>query len=163
MKKTLLIMRHGDAVNPSPGVPDFERRLSDHGLNQAIKAGKHLAEAFGGKLGKIVHSAAVRTTMTAELVAQVSRLDLSELQPNDDFYHASVGGLLNFINQLGDDCPQALLIGHNPTLSYLIEYLTDERNLFLGTADVVCIGFEVDSWMEVAQHTGTFQWRFAGS
>lgn len=162
MSKQLLIMRHGEAIPLSFGSNDFERVLSEKGTNEAIKAGQYLLNNEI-QVDQILHSMAARTTMTAHLVAQVNRIDHAEIQAREDFYQSSVGGLLNSINLFDNHWDTVMIVAHNPTLSYLIEYLSGNQYNFLATANIEAITFEFDSWMEVAQYAGKSSWSYKGA
>ena len=148
-------MRHGEAI---AAAPDIERRLSEQGVNEVIRAAKQIQEQ-DIVLDKILHSTAERTRATAEYLVQVNRFDPSIVEARADFYQSTVGGLLQSVNEFDNDWKVVGIIGHNPTLSYLVEYLASNAdNIYLDTAHAVLLSFESDSWVGIGQYTGTLEW-----
>lgn len=157
MAKTLLLMRHGEAANAAP---DIERQLTDNGINEVIRAARQL-QSHGLVLQQILHSTAERTRATAEYLSQINRFDPSIMDARSDLYQSTVGGLLQVINNLPNSADTVGIIGHNPTLSYLVEYLaTNANNIYLDTANIVLLQFEVDTWVGVDQYVGTLSWHY---
>ena len=150
-------MRHAQAASTSP---DLDRRLSEQGVNQAIRAAKQLLDK-GLVLDKVIHSTAERTRATAEYLLQVNRFDPSIMQARPDFYQSTVGGLLQSINLFDNSWNTVGIIGHNPTLSYLVEYLASNAdNTYLDTSHFVLLSFDLDTWVGVDQYTGTLEWQY---
>jgi phosphohistidine phosphatase len=58
------------------------------------------------------------------------------------------------IRKIGDKTEQAMLFGHNPGLTMLANYLTNESVENIPTCGVFCIDFEINSWKEVGQGSG---------
>lgn len=152
-------MRHGEAAHVTP---DIERPLNERGINGAIKAARETV-AKGFVLDQLFHSSAVRTSMTAEYFAQVNRLDPDRMVSKHEFYQMTVGGLLQAINNFDNRWETVGIIAHNPTISYLVEYLATNAEQFnFGTADIAVIEFEASSWLEIAQLTGELVWHYTG-
>ena len=157
MSKRLLIMRHGEAAHATP---DVERPLTDRGINEVIRASRFALEQ-GVQLDQLVHSVAARTGMTAEYFAQINRLPPDVLQSKPELYQVTVGGILQQVNDFDSEWEAVGLIGHNPAISYLVEYLaSNAESCALGTADIAVLDFKVDHWEEVAQLTGKLVLRY---
>lgn len=144
-------MRHGEAAE---AIPDVERPLTERGINEVIRASRFVLEK-GIKLDRLLHSIAARTSMTAEYFAQVNRLDQDLLTSKPELYQVTVGGILQQINNFDPEWDAVGIIGHNPAISYLVEYMASNAESFsFGTAHIAVLDFEVDTWLEVAQLTG---------
>jgi phosphohistidine phosphatase len=61
------------------------------------------------------------------------------------------------IRKISDKADQAMLFGHNPGLTMLANYLTNENVDNIPTCGVFCVAFEVNSWKEVDRGSG--KWR----
>lgn len=66
----LLLIRHGAAEPAGPGLPDFERPLSEEGALELTQAVAALGR-MGVALGQVLHSPLVRATETAALLAPI--------------------------------------------------------------------------------------------
>jgi phosphohistidine phosphatase len=81
-------------------------------------------------------------------------LDVSKLVVDEDIYDASVRILLQIINNLDNKTDITMLIGHNPAISYLGDYLTSENTEYLDTATLLVLDFEGLSWSEITEKSG---------
>lgn len=147
---TLYILRHGKAAPQAAGGSDFERALAPRGLEDAARA----AAALKGRLpshapGAV--SAAQRTQETARVVGNV--LGWEGPDALLDGYLAPAAFWLAAVNGWPDGCDAGLLIGHNPGLSDLVSELTDAP-VWLPTAGLAEVTFEVDRWAEVSRGCG---------
>ena len=126
--KHLLIMRHAEAGNSmNPNLRDFDRPLTAHGQNQcALQRQRLIAQNLYPDL--ILHSSALRTQQTAQLVAphQDSKLIASDDLYNGHGHHpnGSYQNYLDIADSLGGNSRCLLLIGHNPVISALGSYLS---------------------------------------
>ena len=155
MVKNLILVRHAEATEGGAGVKDIERELTAKGHRDAPRIGRYFYE---NQIlpDMILSSSAQRARSTAELMAEQLKYELNQISYVDELYNASVRTLLSTINQ-GDDAWSILvLVGHNPAISYLSEYLSGEPIGSMDPASYVQIEFEADSWQEVSQNSGRF-------
>ena len=112
MTKTLYLVRHAKS-DWSTGEADFERPLNKRGRRDAPDMGQRLKE--NGALPEIICcSPARRASQTLEL------LDLGINACFDgNIYEATVGDLLGIVQNLPDNAQSAMLIGHNPAMTWL--------------------------------------------
>ncbi|MDX1628142.1 MAG: histidine phosphatase family protein [Fulvivirga sp.] len=153
MTKTLFLLRHARAEEKPPEKKDIERELDSIGLQNSTRMGinfQHKAYQFD----IIVSSPAARAIKTASLIAEQIKYPTDKIHENPEVYEASVRTLLQVVNRLKDQWNTALLVGHNPAISYLTEYLTREEIGNITTCGVVIIEFEISSWSEVSEGTG---------
>ena len=102
----------------------------------------------------IIASSAIRAQFTAQIIAEQIKYPYEEIHEDPDVYEASVRILLRLINDLDVNCQSVLIVGHNPSVSYLAELLTGEAIGTMETGSFVEIHFPMDSWKEVSQNTG---------
>ncbi len=105
----------------------------------------------------IISSPAARARQSAELIAEQLDYDVGKIHLNDEIYDASVRTLLQVVNQLKDDWAQVMMVGHNPTVTYLAEYITGAEIGNIETCGIVLIQFEVKNWIDVDANTGKFK------
>ncbi len=134
---------------------DFERPLNERGLHDAPMMAKRFAERKE-PVDLLVSSPAKRAITTARTFA--SALGAKSIQEVQELYLADVRTLMDLIDNLADTSGHAMLFGHNPGLSELLEHLTHAGPRDLPTCAVVRIDFNADSWQEVAAGTGTLTW-----
>jgi len=157
MQRTIYFLRHAKSDWSVSGQKDFDRELNQRGQTDAPKMGRRLFE-LGVSPEIIYASPARRTTDTAELVAEQLHYNTDLVVFEEQIYEASVRSLLNFINALDDKYSRVMLIGHNPTLTYLAESLTKSELGNIPTCGAVNIEFNLDSWKEVSQGNGELKW-----
>jgi phosphohistidine phosphatase len=157
MSKILYLARHAKSDWSIPGQKDFERELNTRGLTDAPKMGRILHEKH--VLPDIILSSpAVRAKHTAELMAEQLQYDLDNIVYEEELYEASVRSLLLVINRLDSDYQKVMIFGHNPSLTYLAEFLTKEVIGNIPTSGILEISLDIDSWEEVSGDLGTLNW-----
>ena len=115
-RRTLYLMRHAHAARP-PGHFDKSRPLDDRGLEQARRIGAELA---GAGIERVLASSSARTCQTAtELGLGVT------IEPVDAFYYGDSDTLLDGVRDLDDAWQRVLVVGHNPSIAYLVQDLLD--------------------------------------
>ncbi len=95
--------------------------------------------------------------LTSKMVSE--QLEATDrIQYVDEIYEASPRTLLGLINDLDDGIDEAMFVGHNPTFTYLAEYLSKEDLGNIPTAGCVKIKFDVDSWSLISEGLGELIW-----
>ncbi|WP_240181768.1 histidine phosphatase family protein [Nocardioides sp. 616] len=119
--RLLVVMRHAKAE--AVGSSDLERALTERGREDAGEAGRWLAER-GFVPDHALVSAAVRTRDTWQAVSDAAgwtvRPDVQEA-----LYAAGPESALDLIREFPQAARTALVLGHNPTVSYLAQLLSD--------------------------------------
>ncbi len=116
--------------------------------------GKRLA-AKGIKPGLIISSPALRAITTAGLIAGQVDYAAENIVRNNQIYDAWQDDLLKVIHQVPDDIYHLFLIGHNPGLPDLAEYLCNFEVFKFPTCAVVQIEFNTTKWENLAGKSGT--------
>lgn len=148
--KTLLLMRHAKSSWKDPSIQDHERPLNKRGEKDAPKVGKLLRDR-----NLIPHyilaSTAVRSTQTAELVAEKSGYK-GEIFYSDSLYLAEPQGIVENLRDISDEYKRVLVIGHNPGLEGLLQMLTG-RVESLPTSALAYLVLPIKSWQELDVNT----------
>ncbi len=150
MVKNLFLIRHAESAEPSANQRDIERELTPKGYRDAPRVGRYLFEQQWLP-DVILSSSAQRAVATAELLAEQLKFDTSKIKYSEDVYQASVRSLLNIIAEQKDMYNQIIVVGHNPVLTYLAEYLSGEEIGNMVACGVAHIQFEIESWAEVSK------------
>ncbi|WP_151702543.1 SixA phosphatase family protein [Nitrincola alkalilacustris] len=151
--KRLTLVRHAKSSWKHPDLSDFERPLSTRGKRDLSGLAKRLSEQQPSP-DLLLHSSALRTTATAERIIQT--LDLADEQclAVPEMYESCYETLLNLIQSQADHFRHIMLVGHNPGLMDLGNYLTGENISHFPTSGVQFIQISVLEWREVAQSCG---------
>lgn len=153
MQRHLLIMRHAQAEDIQPERHDRDRELTSKGNQEALMMGTQLFQR-PQSVNALYTSSAVRTRQTGALVADVLKLDSGLVLVQDDLYNSSIRTYLSFVNQLQNELTTVLLIGHNPAVSYLAEYLSGAELGSMPTAGICSIRFRTGTWQDVTKNSG---------
>jgi len=153
MSKTLFLVRHAKTQQESIDNRDFSRELADRGIHDASLVGSYCKE-HGHKVDMIISSPAARALATAELMALQSDYSLDNIHSNEELYMASVRTSLKVVNQLKDIWDKVMIVGHNPTMTYMGEYMSDAEIGNMATGSVMIINFDADSWQEISENSG---------
>lgn len=157
MGKTLYIVRHATAKEPEAGEKDFDRVLAPEGLQQSSRLGAYLYKR-NTDITTILSSNAMRAVQTAEQIADQINFDIAKISFDEDLYEASVRIVGNKVSELASDCNEAMLVGHNPVLSYFVEYLTGHHFDGMRTGSMVKISSVADDWENVSNENSSFEY-----
>ncbi len=149
--KTLYIIRHAKS-DWNTGQKDHDRPLNQRGVGDAPRMGKHLKEEEKSP-ELIISSTANRAISTARLIAKEVGYDLAHIQQTENLYHASPKEIVKEIWKVPQSVDTLYCFGHNPGVSQMIEYLTDDF-VELKTCCVAKITFDLDDWNAIVQGTG---------
>ena len=153
--KKLLIMRHAKANLGDAFESDFDRTLSDRGKKDAPEMGKRLKKN-GVKPDLIISSPAARALKTAKEVAKEIDYPEKNIVTESEIYQADIIDLIKVIRNLDDKNNKVMLFGHNPGLTGLVGYLTNQFIDNIPTSGVVQINFDFQTWKQVTQQSGKF-------
>jgi phosphohistidine phosphatase len=147
--KKLLLVRHAKAEKDTT-VKDCDRPLKYTGMQDAaFMADRIRDKSIIPEL--IITSPALRTKTTAEIFTE--HLGLPQAGKNKAIYEASEKTLLKVINEFPDECDFIGLVGHNPGIAYILQYLTGETRE-VHTSTVALIDFEIDDWASASKGLG---------
>lgn len=149
MKKELLLIRHSDASEAFRGQTDADRELTESGAVRAMQLSNHL-KSRGLTADALISSIAARGRQTAELIGEKNLKPQQEIIYSDDVYESSVRIMLSLINGLDDQLQRVYIVGHNPILTYMAEYITGEIIDTLEPCGVLWLETEQESWKEIS-------------
>lgn len=156
--RTLWILRHAKAVAHTS--EDHDRELAPRGRRQCAELAEHLAGAPGVPT-LVVSSSAARAVETADRV-------LSGLGPGAEvvvepaLYEADVEEVLEVVRRTGDDRPEVMVVGHNPTFEQLALSVLEHDDAAgrrqiedgLPTCALAVVAFDVEHWARVSAGAG---------
>lgn len=152
--KTLYIARHAKSDWGQLGYSDFDRPLNEKGLGDAKAMADHLG-ILNIKVDSIITSSAKRALTTAKFYAEKILTD-GELIEIDEIYQAEEHDMLNLIKSLSDNYDFVMLVGHNPTFSFLVKLLSDQ-SVEMSAGCVIKLEIDQDSWNKVSLGSANFK------
>ncbi|MES2488703.1 MAG: histidine phosphatase family protein [Pseudomonadota bacterium] len=152
--RTLTIIRHAKSSWEQEGLSDFERPLNERGRRDApVMAARLKKDAALPNL--LVSSPALRAITTARMFAEVLGIPTENIQLQAKIYDASLGTLLNIVQNLDDQYPHIALFGHNPGFSQLAQRLAPCNFDELPTCAIAQISLPVKNWRDAGADMGT--------
>jgi len=148
MKKLLTILRHGEAEFVDADSRDFTRVLSPKGQKD-IKAIANTIKQRKTSFDLLIKSPSTRTVETAKLIME--QVSFPQIKIDDSIYESSLENLLDVIRGIPVDISNALLIGHNPSLNALVDYLAQEAFINLQPGTMVRMEIHVGDWDHITQ------------
>ncbi|MGB1110493.1 MAG: NUDIX domain-containing protein [Gammaproteobacteria bacterium] len=130
MTRQLLLLRHGKS-DWDADVSDFHRPLKARGKRGAQRMGAWLAR-IDQRPDFIISSPAERAFVTAEKCAKAMGLAADAIVPHKGIYEAGLDDLLKVLAAIPADAQRVMLVGHNPGLEQLLEYLSKEQPIIPG-------------------------------
>ena len=144
-------MRHGQAYDSQP---DFDRELTDKGMRDVRRQGQLL---FKNTIPhRFIVSSAVRATQTIGHLKEEIKFDEKIIQFEPSMYNAATRELFDVVVNLDDLWPAVCLIGHNPSITFLAEFLTRDDIGYMNPGGVVKMSID-GSWSQVSQGGAYFE------
>ncbi len=143
--KTLTLLRHAKSSWDEPGLADFDRPLNERGERDVPRMASRLADA-GIRPSLILSSPAVRAWNTARLVAREIGYPVEFLQREPRLYLASVTTLIDVIGQQENRFNNIVLVGHNPGLTEIAQYMIPGVTDNIPTCGLVSVFIDADDW-----------------
>lgn len=149
-------MRHAKATKGSFN-SDYERDLEERGKKDAAAMATALHKS-NIKPDLIVASPSTRTKKTALIVAKELNLDLQNIEFETSIYEAEINDLMHVIRSFNDKHKTILLIGHNPSMTGIVGYLTNTFLDHLPTSGIVVVDLQESTWKQTQNRKGRVIW-----
>ena len=147
--KTIHFLRHAKSSWDDFELRDYDRPLSTRGIQDADLMGNYF-RSKKIKLDLVISSPSKRTTETLEHFFQFER---PKVQFEESIYHATLDEILDVIFSVPEDTESIMLVGHNPSMHEITEYL---GNKFINKYPTCCLAaLSIDRcWNELSQGCG---------
>jgi len=126
MTKRLFLVRHATAEEKLRDQKDIDRALTSAGIREATLLGRHIFQNYNNP-SFIVCSPALRTSTTAQLMAEQLKFDTEKIVVDENIYDASVRNLLDVIHKVDD---------------------------YMDTGSMLVLDFEVERWSDLEEKAG---------
>ncbi len=142
-------MRHAKSDWHSGAESDFDRPLNKRGRGAAVEMGEYLKE-HSITPDRVVGSPALRARQTVDRVFLQTGWRIDRLRFDESLYMAGLEDLLAACRRHGEDCDSLMLVGHNPGLDDLLQYLCGDelprtaKGKLLTTANLALVDLSAD-------------------
>ncbi|MGD9303488.1 MAG: histidine phosphatase family protein [Desulfobacterales bacterium] len=151
--KTLYLVRHAKSSWKYPNLDDFERPLNKRGRKNAPFMGKVLKKLKVAP-DLVMSSPANRAATTARIIAAAINYPLENIVYSEAIYEFSENALIHVIKQIEDSVNNAMVVGHNPAINGLANYIGDQPISNIPTCGVFCVDLDISSWAKIGEHCG---------
>ncbi|MDX4025582.1 histidine phosphatase family protein [Aliarcobacter skirrowii] len=147
--RELILIRHAKSDWSNPLLDDFERPLNKRGEKNAPFMAKILKKEIQ-KPDLIISSPSFRTKLTLEYFLKEFEYK-GEVIFEKSIYEAPFENLLKVIKNIDDKYKTIFLIGHNPGLNDLANFLLGSFEDNIPTSGVLKIDFDTNSWKNISK------------
>lgn len=151
--KTLYLVRHAKSSWKYPNLDDFERPLNKRGRKSAPIMGKILKK-LKVTPDLVISSPANRAAMTARIIAASINYPLENIRYSEAIYEFSENTLIHVVKQIDDAVNKAMVVGHNPAINGLADYIGDQPIGNIPTCGAICVELDISSWAKINEHCG---------
>lgn len=151
--KDLILARHAKSSWKFADIPDFDRPLNQRGNRDAPFMGKLLGK-MNVKPDILISSPANRALSTAQALAHELGYPLENIMTDKRIYEASEKDMMESVAAIDNKFSIALLVGHNPALTYFVERLTGESIGNMPTCGIVYINLHIENWNDISSGIG---------
>ena len=151
--KKLYILRHAKSDWSDSSLDDFDRGLKKRGKKD-IKLTSFWLKKHNVKPDLVLSSPAKRAKKTLEILKDVLKIKDENIKFDPNIYESNVKYLIDMLSKLDNRKKEVFLIGHNPLLNDLAEFLSDAIITNIPTSGVIAIKFDVKSWNEIKRKKG---------
>ena len=136
--KYLTVIRHAKPVNQQLGEDDQTRRLTEDGAAEAFRLGQLLAEK-GCVPDLVLTSPAQRAQETTTRICRAMNLGDGIVKVIPVLYSTDVTGILEILKPIPEQLQTVFVIGHNPTLTHLVNSLCGPVVDSLNAGSAACV------------------------
>ena len=144
------MIRHAEASYTVPVATDFDRPLTETGIQDAQTMGAMLLNKKNN-IDLIISSAANRAISTARIIADIIDYQGSIIEKKT-MYNASKNDVLDIISRLNNTINSIVIIGHNPTFHQLLESLINQHIAKFSPCTIAKINFDIQAWNNINQN-----------
>lgn len=117
-------------------------------IAKLLKKGNNIPEM-------IITSPAIRAYDTAKIFSEKFNLNYEDIIREDRLYMADYDDFVQVIKEIPELVKSAMILGHNPGLTFLGCAITNEDIENIPTSGVVRIDLDINLWLEISSMKGT--------
>jgi len=153
--KKLYLVRHAKSSWKDMSLDDFDRSLNKRGKRDAPFMAMRLSK-YKVEPDILISSPAKRARKTAKTIATEIKYPANEIVFIESIYGGGGGALFALLQDLDDRLDSVMLVGHNPDLTMLAEFLSGKAVGNIPTCGIFCMQFDLSSWKDIAPGSGSF-------
>jgi len=143
--RSLFLIRHSKAEDEAQS--DFDRKLTSEGKKLAKTISENI-KTTPGTYSKLISSPALRAIATANIFSETYGIRLELIVKNDFLYkYSTVDRFFLFLDSFENNS-ELWIFGHNPMLSEIVSYLTDDKIMSMPKCAVAAFQTEANNWLE---------------
>ena len=123
--KKLIIVRHCKSSWSDMRLSDFDRPLNNRGMNDGDLMSGKLHENLSS-VDLLLSSSSNRTVLTSKFF--IDKININKIKYEDELYHADYKTIINKLKKVDNIINKLMVIGHNPGLTYLVNYFSNIRS-----------------------------------
>ena len=147
--KKLHLIRHGKSSWKEIELNDIDRPLKKRGIKNSKEIATSLVQS-NTKPEVVFTSPAVRAFETAKIISETLELSNDQLVVNDKLYMPDFPNFLKCILYLDDQFSEVLMVGHEPSLSAIINHFTKSTIDKVITASLTTLEFQAENWKDIS-------------
>jgi len=151
--KILYLVRHAKSSWKDQSLADRDRPLNKRGERASPDMGQRMA-AQGHKPDLIISSPANRAISTARNIARELGIEEFDIITEDDLYFSGAGGMLRVLERLNNRYNKVMMVGHNPTITHVMNILGNTNIWNMPTCAIAVIGFDITFWADLNEAEG---------
>ncbi len=144
--KTLILLRHGEASFEADS--DFERPLNDLGIAK-VNVSALVIKNLNITPDKIISSPAERTAESLSIFCDFLSITDDKIKFIKGLYNRGSDFYLNEIETMDDSVETLLLVGHNPSISDLVNNFPIQDYVSMQPGDLFVVRFDTISWENI--------------
>jgi phosphohistidine phosphatase len=153
-KRLLTLIRHAEAGSEHGSrIRDCDRPLTEQGRKDAMGLGARLADLAFEPDG-VWTSDAERALSTTRILADSMALGPADLDIRSGLYLAHMSTLRDSIREADADIQHLVVVGHNPGLSELWDWLCDKHGFGLPTCGIAHLQLKISRWSQLERGCG---------
>lgn len=152
-QKLLYLVRHAKSSWKAANLSDLDRPLNKRGRRNSPDMGKRMRQQ-GHKPDRIISSPANRALSTARNIARELGIDEAEIVTDEKLYFSGAEGMQSVLKRVDDHYRKVMMVGHNPTMTFLMERLGNTNVFNMPTCAIAIIGFDMASWADLDSTDG---------
>jgi phosphohistidine phosphatase len=151
--KRVIIVRHAKTIHHGYD-QDYDRTLTDRGEENADRISSEMVKV-GIIPDLMISSPAVRTTQTTKIYARNFGYPTGNVRYEKKLYTGMQSGFFSqMLQELDNKHTTVMVVGHNPTVYYFLDYLLPDFSLDVPTCSTVAIDFDIDNWEDLKERSG---------
>jgi len=146
--KTVYFVRHAKSSWDDPGLPDEERPLIQKGFEKTRKIIDYLNQ-HRIRPSRIISSPAIRALDTARLLAKGTGYPENEIFIERRIYDGYFDPILDLIYGQPDSADSVMIVGHNPTITQIVNLFVHPGIEGMPTSAVAAVAFDTAEWNKI--------------